>query len=187
MKLPGPSVYFAKCVTADGVDMNAVKIGCSYGFSERLSALEANMPFNCEFLCSLPGTFFLERFMHFWLRNDRIGGEYFRFCPELKKIVSSIKTTGSLPFSLTLADPKFDDIQAIDCVSFMQERGISFRDISKHTGVIAARYRTVLNKDPSGNRRLASALAVTAVRKGQSVKWPHDLLSKLPHRKGEAA
>jgi len=177
MILPESSIYFAKCITADGLDMNAVKIGISHGFTTRLKAIETNLPFNCEFLCSIDGDIFVEYFLHFWFRDHRLGGEYFRYTDELRSMVSFILETGKLPLPLKIHDHEYE-LDGIDCVAFMQSRGITFADISLNSGIVASRYEGLLQKQPCGNRRFLAALAVTAVRMGMSIIWPDDFRSR---------
>ncbi len=170
---PNSRVYFARCFTADGIDMNTVKIGLSLDADFRLSALACLLPFDCKLICSVPGDMFIESFLHMWLRKSRVGGEYFRSDDEVNRLVNGIEKTGRLPLPIEITGPEGVFIKH-DCVSYMAERGITLKDISKHSGLIAQRYAPLLKNKRYGNRRFLAALAVTAVRMGHSIKWPLD-------------
>ena len=73
---PDSYVYFAKCLTIDGADMNAIKVGLSCDLPTRMAALASNQPYVCELISAVPGDMFLEHFVHLWLREFSISGEY---------------------------------------------------------------------------------------------------------------
>jgi len=179
---PNSNVYFARCFTADGLDMNTVKIGLALDADFRLTALACRLPFECELICSVRGDMFIEAFLHMWLRKSCVGGEYFRRDDEVNRIIRAVELTGKLPMPIEMTGPEGVFIKK-DCVSFMEERGITLKDISKHSGLVAKRYESLLRTKRYGNRRFLAALAVTAVRMGHSIKWPLDFNPSVAEQK----
>lgn len=182
MILPDSSVYFATCTTVDGVDMGVVKIGLSYDPAERMKMLAATEPFQCELICSTPGDMFLEYFVHMWLNEYRVAGEYFRKSPELDRLIHSVKKTGKLPFPIKFVSKEGTFVD-LDAAQYMARTGITFRDIERSTGVSGQHHKKLLEKRPCGNRRFLAALAVTAVRKGLTIRWSRDFKPPEPVEK----
>lgn len=170
---PESNVYFARCVTIDGVDMGAVKVGLAYDVDQRVSAVGANAPYKCELICSTPGDMFLEYFVHMWLREDAISGEYFKHGTEAARLIDAVQKTGKLPFPIKFVSGEgwFADN---DCVAYMERKGITFADINKHSGVTVDHYKKLVEKQRCGNRRFLAALAVTAVKMGHTIHWSRD-------------
>lgn len=177
MIVPKSRVYFAKCDTVFGLDMGVVKVGLSHSPMDRVKAV-SNGPFVCSLICDTPGDMFLEHFCHMWLHKDRIGGEYFKHSVEVTRLVDSIIETGSLPFPIKFVQPEGVFVE-LDVASYMDAKGISFRDIEKASGVSCQRYRKVLEKQRYGSRKFLAALAVTAVKHGHTIKWSRDFKPPL--------
>lgn len=173
---PDSSVYFAKCVALDGYDLKATKIGLSHDPEKRIPQVAAGQPFKCELIASVPGNLYLEYFLQIWLRGECLGGEFF-YGEETTRITEYARKYGRTPFRVKEGR---EDIyfSKIDCLDYMARHGITFKDISKHSGVYAERYNDLLKREPWGNRRFLAALSVTAVKKGIPVKWPHDFLPR---------
>lgn len=173
MIVPNSNVYFADCETVDGIDMGVVKVGLSHKPEERVRMVTTTEPFICKLVCHTPGDMFLEYFCHMWLNNDHVAGEYFRRSDEVKRLIASIKDTGSLPFPIEFVEPEGFFIH-LDVAGYMDRNGISFRDVEKATGITTQHYRKILAKKKCGNRRLLAAVSVAAVKKGLTVHWARD-------------
>jgi len=175
MNKPGSYVYFAKCLTIDGADMNAIKVGLSSDLPTRIAALASNQPYFCELISAVPGDMFLEHFTHMWLREFNISGEYFRAVKEVVDLAHFARDKGKLPFPVKFVSKNdWSFRESIDCVSYMERKGISFADIGECVGIETAHYKKLLEREPWGNRRFLAALSVTAVKKGHSVVWVRD-------------
>lgn len=170
-------VYFARCVAANGADMEAIKIGLSYDPPARIASVGSLLPFTCEFIGSTPGCLFAENFIHMWLREEAIGGEYFHARGETLRVADHVARTGELPpdmRAIQIADETIVDFRTVEPSTFMHRHKITFEDTEKLAGVGADYHRKLIERKPKGNRRFLAALAVTAVRKGRSVYWPRD-------------
>ena len=170
---PNSNVYFAKCFTHNGVDMQMIKVGLSYQPDIRADYLRSEMPFKFELLCSTPGDMFVEYFVHIWLREHKVSKEYFAQCEETDRIIKHVKTTGKLPFPIKFVSKEgmFSELRPLN---YMAKHGISFREIEQLSGVSTQHHKKRLEKEPAGNRRFLAALAVTAVKKGLTINWARD-------------
>jgi len=166
-------VYFARCIAHDGYDLKVWKIGSSMDPETRASQVGYNSPFRCVVEATAPGNLFHEFFCHFWLRQWGTGGEFFRDCEEIRRIVGYMKANDTLPFSIKNVGGE-GDWRTIRPAEFMERHGISFKDIADLSGTSRMHYQNLLKTKPSGNRRFLAALCVTAVRKGVTIKWPRD-------------
>ncbi len=169
----GQDVYFARCIAANGMDMQAVKIGCSYGHLNRVASIGLLLPFHCELIGAIPGCMLTEDFIHMWLDAEKIGGEYFHARGETLRVVEHVRLFGSLPSDMRGYQSATDiDTIAADIAGFMRRNRITFEDTERLAGVRANYHRRLIEREPHGNRRFIAALAVTAVRKGLAISWP---------------
>lgn len=166
-------VYFAGCYAPDGYDMKVVKIGCANDPAKRVQMVQTGQPFECRLLAQMPGDTFMEYFVHMWLRQDHISGEFFHHRDETRRLIDFVSERGRHPFPIDWRAPE-GGFKTLDVVQFMGRHEITLRDVRKIAGVTCFGYDAMLKKDRCGNRRFLAALAVTAVRKGIRLRWPTD-------------
>lgn len=75
-------VYFARCG-------DFVKIGHSWCPEDRIRYIAVASPYPVELLAKFAGTLLDERHVHYFLREHRHRGEWFRWCPAIQEIVRS--------------------------------------------------------------------------------------------------
>jgi len=172
--IPNSSVYFAKCIAANGMDMDCIKIGLSHEPVDRVVSVSIQLPFSCELIASVPGDVFLEHFVHMWLRSHKVGGEYFHARGEVLQIAEYARQHGKLPFKVY--ETGEDNWHRVDVPSYMSKHGITFKEVERLSGVTAGLYRKLIERKPCGNRRFLAALAVTAIKRGLSVTWQRDFI-----------
>jgi hypothetical protein len=174
MSLTG-DVYFARCFTARGLDMSAIKIGCSYHLPDRLDALACNLPFDCRLITQCPGSLFEEAIAHLWLKSHRIAGEYFHDAPEVLDFVSEVERTGRFPLKLSVAS-EYPLPTMAEARNFMARHGLVVADLAAASGVQSpSGYAGMIKRDLKPNRRFIAAMVVAALRKGRRVHWRSDL------------
>lgn len=166
-------VYFARAIAANGLDMGVIKIGSSTNPEQRVGAVGVQLPFHCELIASVPGDLFVERAVQMWHRADKVRGEFFHARGEVLATVAHAKATGCLPFPLT-EGPGDWNFRQLNLPLFMEQRGITFKDLAEYAGANANYYKKKLELDPTGNRHILASIVVAALRKGQSVSWPSD-------------
>jgi hypothetical protein len=167
-------VYFARCLTANGADMGAIKIGCTYSLDVRLVAIGHSLPFHCEVITSCAGTMFEESAVHLWLADHRISGEYFHDAPEVLRFVAAVQEKRKLPLHLTIRNeypfPSMDE-----AFNFMARHGLAADDLSALTRTRTVTYQNMIARRDKPNRRFIAALMVAALKKGHHVDWRRDL------------
>jgi hypothetical protein len=168
-------VYFARCVAANGADMEAIKIGCSWGVTSRLKSIEANVPFDCQFLTDAPGDMFVESAVHMWFRGDRIAGEYFRSSPSLCAFIEEVRQSGEIPLRIRCRKEFDGPWITMDGVrAFMARHGLTVHDIVSVSGGKVVSCEMHMKQAERPNRRFAAALTVAALERGKRVRWPED-------------
>lgn len=192
MSYPNPfksRVYFARCVTDGGIDMKAIKIGCSHDIDARVAGLQASMPFRCEVLASFPGHTIAENFLHMWLHSIRIRGEFFHDAPELMELIAYVQEHEALPFPIEFCADT-DWVNNLDLPEYLRRKKLTMRSACKLAGV-TSNYPKLLEQQPSGNRRVVAAVMVGAVKAGHRVRYPKDFpklrVSGVMVNAGEAA
>lgn len=175
MILPNSSIYFARCIGWDGTDMHAFKIGMSHVPDERTAAISSQLPFACEIVATAPGDLFVEGVVHMWLRNHKLGGEYYKAEGETLVLVEFAKRHGRLPFPIT-HDGNTYSLADVDIKSFMEKHGLDFDEVERLAGVSAGYYRKLFDDGTRFNRRFLAAVAVSVMRRGFSVQWPLDFI-----------
>lgn len=167
-------VYFARCIAANGVDMGAIKVGCSFYGVKRLHALSVNEPFDLELIGSFPGEMFEEAAMHCWLRKERIGGEYFHVGGEASRCAEIVAQTGRNPLPMSMEPPSgtagkwitWDEVTA-----FMGRAGVTVEEVAEAAGSRLVSYRAHMKHSATPNRKFVAGLTVAAIRKGFEVRW----------------
>lgn len=86
-------IYFMRPIGMEG----PVKIGCSIMPEKRLKSLDIWSPFPLEIIATAPGTHCNERSVHWHLQEDRLHGEWFRWSPRLRSLISHVQRNRSLP------------------------------------------------------------------------------------------
>lgn len=169
-------IYFARCIAANGADMGAIKIGCSCDVERRQSQVETLLPFSMETIATCPGDFFDEYLLHFWLRNDRISGEYFHDRGEVMRLAERATRTGKFPLDIEIRRPDdwTDWVKMSDAIQFMDQYGLTLADVAGESQSKLRTYDQHIKKDDVPNRRFVAALIVAALRKGNAVRWPSD-------------
>ena len=169
--MSGLSVYFARCTTFDGVDMHAIKIGCSLTVSRRLKAVAMLQPYDCQLLATFDGGLFHEGLMHLWLHKHRIGGEFFRDDPEVIEVIDHVNRTGHAPFQFR--EGPFRWITMDDFRAFIEAYEITAADIAAVTGRKAKTYEIHIKTQEKASHRLVGAAMVVAMRRGHSITYPN--------------
>ncbi len=167
------NVYFAGCYAPDGYDMKVVKIGCANDPAQRVQMVQTGQPFDCRLLAQMPGDTFMEYFVHMWLRDERISGEYFHMRGKTIELVNYVARHGRHPFPIEKVGPE-GWFTTLDLVQFMDRHDIDLADVKKHAGITCNGYEALLKREKCGNRRFLAALCVTAVKRGISIAWPTD-------------
>lgn len=177
-------VYFARCVGWNGADLGAIKIGVAFEPASRVLSVCSQLPFECELVTSVPGDLFVEFFVHMWLRQQRLGGEYFKAEGETLRVMEHAKQHGALPFPLFETTAGNWSFAGLDVKGFMDRHGISFKEVERLSGISPNHYSKVFERTGTLNRRGFAALAVAAVKRGLSVHWPRDF---MPAKMAKAA
>lgn len=172
-------VYFATCHAPDGYDMKVVKIGCAADPEKRVKMVQTGQPFDCRLVTSMPGDLFMEYFVHMWLRQERISGEFFHMRGRAVELIDYVSRHRRHPFPLKNTGPE-RSFRTLDVVQFMDRHGISLADVKKAAGITCNGYEALLKKEKCGNRRFLAALCVTAVKRGVSIAWPRDFQAADP-------
>jgi hypothetical protein len=166
-------VYFGKCFSLDGYDLKVVKIGCAGNPEQRVRQVQTGQPFRVELAAFMPGDMFLEFFIHMWLREEAVSGEFFRLGSETARLLDHVKETGTHPFPIIWSEPE-GWFKTLDVVQFMGRHDITLSEVRKLSGATCKAYDVLLKKERCGNRRFLAALAVAAVKKGIQIDWPKD-------------
>jgi len=87
-------VYFALC---PAIDM--LKIGWSVDPGQRIVSLQPGVPFPVEMITARPGSKADEKALHLRYSDLRVSGEWFRYGPQLKSLVSrTLAKHGATPW-----------------------------------------------------------------------------------------
>lgn len=164
------ALYFAKCVAANGADMGAIKIGCSYRMTHRLADISRNEPFDLELIASCAGDMFQESAVHMWFREHRIGGEFFRDHPDVIEFAQEAQRLGRIPLPISEAEGWW--LTCDEVAAFLDRHKITHDDIAAVAGTRPASVGYALKK-PQPNRRLVGAVCIAAIEKGAKVSWSH--------------
>lgn len=168
---PRSSIYFARTVNWNGVDLKAVKIGLASDPHHRVKQVGAQAPFSCELVAYAPGDYVMETFIHMWFRKQCLRGEFFRESDELSELISTVKRTGEIPYKV---DREGDvDWRELSARAFMERHRLTSKDVERETGVAAGYFDRCIEK-VGANRRTIAALSVVAVRRSLKVHWPQD-------------
>lgn len=174
---PKSHVYFARCISWNGADLDAIKIGLSVWPQHRVRAVASQQPFVCELIGQFPGDMFAEYFVHMWLRQHKLGGEFFKAEGEVLRLADHARKTGELPFPIFEENPNRPwTFQAIRIDDYMERHSITFDDIEADAGVAGDYHRKHFARGGGPNRRFLAALAVCAVKRGLEVHWPLDFI-----------
>lgn len=168
-------VYFARCIGPTGEPIGAIKVGCSYGFSDRLAAIGRNQPFKLEAIASVPGHLVLEKACHLYLRRHRIDGEYFHENEAVMSFINRAKEAGGAFYYFT--DSGFDHLPEKSVEAFMGYHGVSIEDVCEFLSVPVKRHKGKL--DGKHNVAIVAATAILAQSEGRFVHWPGDALRGL--------
>lgn len=169
----GQEIYMAACIGPNGDRMGAYKFGCSAGWSDRVKAVTANLPFTLEVEAVVPGGLFIEYACHLHLRDYRIAREYFRDCEEVRAFIAAAARRGHAFESIR----EYDDIDVsfVECVAgFMSHHGISIDDACRRGGLTKTYYANKAGDLVKPSRKLLAAAALVAAERGHSVRWPGD-------------
>jgi hypothetical protein len=179
-------VYFARCIAANGADMGAIKIGCSYHPLDRVGAVSALQPYDCRVLASCPGTMLEESVAHLWLRDHRIAGEFFRDAPEVMAFVDEVAGHGRFPERLAIGASEYLP-NMTQAKNFMARHSVGVDEMQALTGATSSAYRDQIKLGKNPNRRFIAAMIVAALRRGHRVNWPQDLMAETAPTEGQAA
>ena len=167
-------VYFAKCIGPTGDEIGAYKIGCSYGHNYRVKALSANLPFTLEIQATVPGDLLLEAICHMKFREDRVGGEYFKYSEELHDFVKRASEKG-------FAFHFFEDNSSMrsgsdqDLVAgFLSFHGVTLDEACHRAALDPKRYRAVGDGKIKRSSKMIAGAALVAMSRQQFVVWPDD-------------
>lgn len=181
MKDVSRKVYFARCIGPRGEPMGAYKIGCSFGHNDRIKAQTVSLPFSLELVAVTPGGRVMETACHMWLRDHRIGGEYFLDSPDVQAMVDRAAETGEA-FS-RIHDDGSDDHHSVtqDKIvgAFMAYHKVSLVDACAYAKVPVRRFQSSGAKK---TLKLAAAAALIASNQGHNVSWPLDAFAGLEGR-----
>lgn len=179
-------IYFARCIAANGADMGAIKIGCSWHFRERAASISAQVPFRCEVLTTCPGEMFEESALHMWLKADHIRGEFFHDRGEVRRFVELVRQTDAMPITIEPNRPPWPWVKKPGVLNFMAVHGLSLSDATKVSGALLKSYEVMMNSTKGPSRRFVAALTVAALRKGHVVDWQSDFLTVAPTQEAAA-
>lgn len=168
---PRSSIYFARTVNWNGVDLRAIKIGLASDPRHRVRQIGAQLPFSCELLAYAPGDYVMEAFIHMWFRKQSLCGEFFRETDELLSLIDTVKITGSIPYNVQ--EDGNVDWRTLSARAFMDRHGLTSKDVENETGLTAGYFDRCVEK-VGANRRTIAALSVVAVRRAIKVHWPQD-------------
>ncbi len=176
--MTGRSIYFAQCIAPNGMDMGAIKIGCSYGVGSRLSSISNQVPFACKRLATCPGEMFEESVLHAWLRHERIRGEFFHDGGETRRLVDLVAVTGKFPLAIDPMDltRPLAWLQPSNVERFMDVHGLTLAEAAAFAGGKLRSYEIQI-KAGVPSRRFVAALVVAALKKGHRVNWDSDFLA----------
>lgn len=163
-------VYMAHCIGPEGNRIGAVKIGCSHGWNERIKDVVANLPFTLEIAAVVPGGFFMEAVCHLHLKEERIGGEYFRSSERTLGFVSRCAETGE-------AFRYISDTGAFECSldmikAFLSYHSVSAKEACERAGLAASYYIGKSGLLEKKSREVLAAAALVAASRGQYSTWP---------------
>jgi hypothetical protein len=167
-------VYFARCIAANGADMGAIKIGCSYQPLDRVGAVSALQPYECKLLATCAGTMLEEAIAHLWLREHRIAGEFFHDTPEVMAFVDEVIRTGAFPVRFRIGASEYLPSMA-EATAFMARHGLVVDEMQALTGATSTTYRDQIKLGKRPNRRFIAAMMVAALRRGHRINWPQDV------------
>ncbi len=86
-------VYFMQCDFG-----GPIKIGCSHKPTLRQQVARPEMPFELVLIGQVPGSYYIEDFLHCWFRPWNIRGEWFQPHPELWRTALEARTKGAIHF-----------------------------------------------------------------------------------------
>ena len=170
------SIYFAECIAPDGKPIGAVKIGCSSNVKVRAQKLSAGQPYICNVLASCPGGFLEEAFLHEWLRTDRIDGEFFRDTAEVRRLAASTRETQRFPLPVVVGSVPLRWIDQSGVFNFLVAHDLPLEQAAELTGRDPVFFEAG-SRQKVPQRRFVAALAVAAVRKGDTVDWSADFIA----------
>lgn len=171
-------VYFAKCIGPTGEPLGAYKIGCSYGWNERVKQVSSGLPFSLEVEATVLGGFVMEKALHLCLKEDSISGEYFHARGKVLELVDRCAKTGN-PFA-RIRDTAGHEAMPDDALqAFMKFHGVTLADACALLGFSASAYEKRAAKKEYRSSKVVAAVALVAARRGQYVNWPTDALKGL--------
>lgn len=177
-------VYYADCIGPTGESIGAYKIGCSYGFNNRVKQLASNLPFSLDVVAAVPGGLITEAAVHLFLKQDKIGGEYFRKSEAVCEYVDAVTKRGTAFWHFEEgATLRGDDkVEAPIVRAFMDYHGISDDEVVERLGLAKSIYAKS-HKQRFGNRKWIAAIAVILCERKQYCTWPHDALAGVVGKK----
>lgn len=176
MSNDGRKVYFAECIGPLG-PIGAYKIGCSFGWRDRLKQIGSGLPFSLELRAAVSGDTVLEKICHIAFKDDCISGEYFRATDRVVKAAAFAAEKGRVfPLIEDLGEQTVPD-GAVP--AFMGFHGVSLGEVCELLGFAESQYERRLANVKYRSRNIVAATAVIANRRGQYVRWPTDALRGL--------
>lgn len=175
MKDVSRKVYFARCIGPTGQPIGAYKIGCSYGWNDRIKTAAACLPFTLEVAAVVPGSMFMEAAVHLYLKAHRIAGEYFHANEVVEEFVARAAETGEAFNYIFDAGSDYANERAADI--FLRYHGVSLSEACLRAGIPLKRYEKLKNIGKS--RRLLAGAALVAAEQGKYVHWHEDIVHAL--------
>jgi hypothetical protein len=155
--------------------MGAIKVGCSYGWQDRITSVARNLPFSLEPIAVVQGHLVMEKAVHIYLRKHRIDGEYFHENDVVTKFLDGVVSRGcAFHYFHDMGSDHTPD-GAVD--AFMKYHGISLREVCDLLEVPIKRYEKRGNSKP--NKSIVAATALLAQKDARYVTWPDDALRGL--------
>jgi hypothetical protein len=169
-------VYFAECIGPLG-PIGAIKIGCSYGWSDRLKQISSGLPFTLELRALISGDLVMEKICHLALKEYCISGEYFHPSERVLKVIKRASETGrAFPLIEDLGESSTPE-GAVK--AFMDFHDVTLAEVCEILGFPASQYERRLANSKYKSRNMVDAAAIVANRREQFVKWPTDALRGL--------
>lgn len=170
-------VYFAECIGPTGAPLGAYKIGCSYGWEDRLKQISSGLPFTLELRAAVTGDLIMEKICHLALAEHKISGEYFHASERVVKVTKFAAEKGrAFPLIEDLGESSTPEgaVQA-----FMNFHGVELAEVCEILGLKLSQYEKRLADQKYKNRNMIAATAIVANRRGQYVRWPTDAMLGL--------
>jgi hypothetical protein len=168
-------VYFARCIGPTGVPMGAYKIGCSYGWNDRIKTVTANLPFTLEVAAVVPGSMFMEAAVHLYLKAHRIAGEYFYANEAVERFVQRAAERGEAFNYIFDLGSDYSNDGTVE--AFLHYHGVSLKEACLRAGTDPKRFEAM--KVVGKNRRVLVGAALVAAERGQVVHWPDNVIEGL--------